>query len=142
MSALKEPVPSALDTPPIPANAPPLHRAEALQGQAAQAGFVWENSAAAFRKLEEELAEFRVALAQQSPAAQEDELGDVLFCLINCARLIGLDAEAALDKANAKFERRFRGMESDLRQDGHADLRALPAGLFLEYWKRQKNKEK
>lgn len=133
---------SALD--PLPADdaTTALTQAAALQTLAEQAGFVWKSHAAAFSKLEEELDEFRHALTAEGPHEQEDELGDVLFCLINYARLIGLDAEAALKKANIKFERRFRGMEVDLKQAGHTNLKDISADLYLDYWNKQKNKEK
>jgi uncharacterized protein YabN with tetrapyrrole methylase and pyrophosphatase domain len=58
-------------------------------------------------------------MAENDPAHAAEEWGDLLFCLVNYARMNGIDSEESLRAANAKFERRFKGMESDLKRDGH-----------------------
>lgn len=88
---------------------PALLRAEKLQKRAARAGFDWPDAEGARAKIEEELAELQEA---DNRDAQEDELGDLLFSVVNWGRKLGLDPEAALRRANAKFERRFRATES------------------------------
>jgi ATP diphosphatase len=92
----------------VAAALPALLRADKLQRRAARTGFDWPDATGARAKIAEELAEVEAAL---SPAEQKDEIGDLLFAVVNYARHLGIDPEAALRDANAKFERRFRGME-------------------------------
>lgn len=87
---------------------PALLRADKLQRRAARTGFDWPDAAGAREKILEELAEVDAA---QNPADRLDEIGDLLFAVVNFARHKGIDPEAALRAANAKFERRFRAME-------------------------------
>ena len=88
---------------------PALLRAEKLQKRAARPGFDWPDAAGARAKILEELAEVDAAPDYD---AREDELGDLLFAVVNWSRKLGVDPEAALRRANAKFERRFRAMEN------------------------------
>ena len=126
---------SALDG--ITKGLPALLRAQKLQKKAARVGYVWPDTDSAFEKLEEEILEFKEA---QSPEHQSEELGDLLFCLVNFARMKGLDSEESLRQANQKFEKRFRGMESDLIADGFNDLKAVNLETWLDYWRKQKRK--
>lgn len=104
--AEKEADPSALAG---VANAlPALLRAEKLQKRAARTGFEWPDMRGVVDKIEEELDEVQRAA---TPAEQEEEIGDLLFAVVNLARYLNVDPEVALRKGNAKFERRFRGME-------------------------------
>ena len=102
----------------VPAALPALQRAGKLQRRAARGGFDWPDSAGVIRKLEEELGELRAAMEHGAAAEREEELGDLLFCCVNLARHLGLDAEIALRGANNKFERRFRAIESALAEHG------------------------
>jgi ATP diphosphatase len=88
---------------------PALLRAEKLQKRAARTGFDWPDPGGARAKIEEELAEVEAA----SDAERAEEIGDLLFAVVNWARKLDVDAEAALRAANAKFERRFRAMEDE-----------------------------
>jgi ATP diphosphatase len=88
---------------------PALLRAEKLQKRAARTGFDWRAPGGARAKIEEELAEVEAA----SDAERAEEIGDLLFAVVNWARKLDVDAEAALRAANAKFERRFRAMEDE-----------------------------
>jgi nucleoside triphosphate diphosphatase len=90
---------------------PALLRAYKLQKKAGKSGFVWPNSDAAWKKFEEELLELKSA---KTPDEEADEIGDVLFCLVNYARLRGFDAEQVLTVTNKKFELRFKAMEKKL----------------------------
>ncbi|MDP5278496.1 nucleoside triphosphate pyrophosphohydrolase [Sphingomonas sp. DG1-23] len=110
---------SALDG--VALGLPALLRAEKLQKRAARTGFDWPDPSGARAKIDEELAEVEAAT---SPAHREEEIGDLLFAVVNWARKQGVDPEAALRGANAKFERRFKAME--------AEAGAAFAGLDLD----------
>lgn len=97
---------------------PALMRAQKLQKRAARTGFDWSDTADVRAKLLEELAELEAAT---DPDALEDEAGDLLFAAVNLVRHLGVDAEAALRRANGKFERRFRDMEA-MAGETFADL--------------------
>jgi len=92
--------------------------AEYLQQRAAQCGFDWPNIALVLDKTEEELAELREAILKENPLNQAEELGDLLFTLVNLARHLQLDAESALHNANDKFKRRFSFIEKTLQENG------------------------
>lgn len=88
---------------------PALLRAEKLQKRAARTGFDWPDPSGARAKIDEELAEVEAA---QSPEHRAEEIGDLLFAVVNWARKLGVDPEGALRAANAKFEGRFKAMEA------------------------------
>jgi nucleoside triphosphate diphosphatase len=98
----------------VPHALPALLRAYKLSKRAARVGFDFENAGQCADKVDEELAEVRAASHDSRAASPEifEEIGDLLFAAANLARKLDVDAEAALRAANAKFERRFRGMES------------------------------
>lgn len=87
---------------------PALQRAEKLQRRAARVGFDWPDAAGPRAKVDEELAEIDAAASDTI----NEEMGDLLFSIVNWARHLGIDAEQALRAANAKFERRFAAMEA------------------------------
>ena len=89
---------------------PALERAQKLQKRAARTGFDWPDSSGARAKIVEELAELD---AETEPARREEELGDLLFAVVNLARFLNIDSEEALRKANRKFEKRFRTIEQE-----------------------------
>jgi ATP diphosphatase len=95
---------------------PALERAVKLQRRAARTGFDWPDSEGARAKIHEELAELD---AETEPARREEELGDLLFAVVNLARFLNIEPEEALRKANRKFEKRFRAIE---QKPGFADL--------------------
>jgi ATP diphosphatase len=88
---------------------PALLRAEKIQKRAARTGFDWPDDRGARAKIDEEIAEVADA---RSPEDQAEEIGDLLFAVVNWARHLKIDPEAALRGANAKFEARFRAMEA------------------------------
>lgn len=104
----------------IPAGLPALTRALKLARRAARVGFDWPDAGAVLDKLEEEAAELRAELPGMDKARQADEVGDLLFVLVNLARKLDLDPEACLAAANAKFERRFGAVEKALAAEGRA----------------------
>ncbi|WP_010186439.1 nucleoside triphosphate pyrophosphohydrolase [Sphingomonas sp. PAMC 26605] len=97
---------------------PALLRAEKLQKRAARTGFDWPDTAGPRAKIFEEIAEIDAATTHDE---REDEIGDLLFSVVNWARKLGVDPEAALRRGNAKFERRFKAME-DAAGDGFSAL--------------------
>ena len=94
---------------------PALLRAQKLQKKAAKVGFEWPKVDYVLDKLEEELAELRDAVNKGTLKQKSDELGDVLFVVANLARILGVDPETALRDCNDKFERRFKGVEQNLK---------------------------
>jgi ATP diphosphatase len=107
---------SALDG--VALGLPALLRAEKVQHRAARTGFDWPDPSGARAKIDEELAEAEAAASQ---AEREEEIGDLLFAVVNWARKLSIEPEAALRAATAKFERRFRAMET-VAGDGFAGL--------------------
>ncbi len=99
-------------------NQPALTEALKLQEQAARAGFDWSNPAPILDKIEEEIAELREALAEGKPEKVSDELGDLIFALVNIGRHVKADPEDALRGTNTKFRRRFNHIETSLSQNG------------------------
>jgi MazG family protein len=104
----------------VPLALPAALRAQKLQKRASRVGFDWGTAGAALDKVEEEVEELRVELAIADQKKLEEEVGDVLFAMVNVARLAGVDAETALRGANAKFERRFRRVEEKLYDKGRS----------------------
>lgn len=102
----------------VPRALPALLRAQRLQNKAARVRFDWPDAATAWSKVEEEVKEAAATLASGTPAQLAEELGDVLFSVVNVARLAGIDAEEVLGRANDKFRRRFTEMEADLTARG------------------------
>lgn len=127
----------------VPRGLPALMEASKLGSKAASVGFDWDSAVPVFDKLEEELEELRVAIAGTAPgqdnAAQQEELGDVLFTVVNLARKLGLQAELALRSSNAKFRRRFREMESSAPANVRLD--SLSSEELEKLWIRAKARE-
>jgi len=120
---------------------PALTRSAKLQRRAARVGFDWPEHRDALEKLDEELGELRAELRSgDSQARLSEELGDCLLVLAGLARRLGVDPEAALRGANARFERRFRAAESEVHAGGRSP-REISAGEWLELWARAKAEE-
>jgi len=99
----------------VPKQMPALGYSQEIQRRVAQVGFDWENIDGVIDKLVEEVREFKQADSQEE---REREFGDLLFTLVNIARRLGVDSEAALRQANQRFYRRFAYMEEVCRQRG------------------------
>ena len=97
---------------------PALLRAYKLQKRAARVGFDWPETAQVIDKIKEEAAELVEARDQLTPDEVEEEFGDLMFVMANLGRHLGLEPEAALRRANAKFIRRFEGVEAKLAAQG------------------------
>jgi tetrapyrrole methylase family protein/MazG family protein len=102
----------------VPVALPALQRAERLQAKAARAGFDWETIGPVWDKIEEELHELREISEGGDPDRLEDELGDILFAVVNLARFLHVHPEQALQRTNAKFRRRFHHIEARARELG------------------------
>jgi nucleoside triphosphate diphosphatase len=118
---------------------PALSRAVKIQARAARIGFDWSEVRPVFEKLAEEIAELRTELDQGADRLRvEDEMGDILFAVANLARKLDIDPEAALRRATAKFERRFRQVEKRAAENGiDGDLDELE--VLWQQIKREEN---
>ncbi len=117
---------------------PALLRSQKLQKKAGKAGFEWKDLNGAWAKVEEELNEVRYA-AKENPNSEHtaEEIGDLLFCIVNYARMAGHDAESILTQTNRKFEKLFKGMEGALKADGKT-LETSSLDDMLAAWKKGK----
>ncbi|HTO81057.1 MAG TPA: MazG nucleotide pyrophosphohydrolase domain-containing protein, partial [Methylomirabilota bacterium] len=132
--------PSVLDG--VAVGLPALMRSLKLQRRAARVGFDWPNAADVLVKIDEELAEIKSEIANHGDAGRkQDEIGDLLFACVNLARHLDVDPEAALRHANAKFERRFRGVEERLAATGRQPTEASLDELEAE-WQAVKSAER
>ena len=102
----------------LPAALPALMRAQKTQSKVARVNFDWSEPGEVIAKVEEELSETKQAIASQDGEAMENEIGDLLFAVVNLARKCKLDAESALQTATDKFVARFNRLEDALRAQG------------------------
>lgn len=115
-----------------------LERAEQLGRRAAEVGFDWPDAEGPKSKIAEELRELDEAEQGADTGHVAEELGDLLFAVVNLARHLEVGAELALADANGKFERRFRRMERAIRADGNT-VGDLPLHTLEEYWQAAKS---
>lgn len=124
----------------VPRTMPALMRAQKITSEAAKVGFDWEGAESVMAKVEEELGEFREALAKGDPEGVRDEIGDILFSIVNLSRHLNINSEEALRSTNRKFEERFLYIEERLREQGKS-----PATSTLEemdaLWEEAKKRE-
>ncbi len=104
----------------IPKTLPALLQAHKLQARASKVGFDWERIDDVLHKLDEEIEEFKTAFKGKKADEIEDELGDILFMLVNISRFIGVNPEDALRKTISKFISRFRHIEMTAREQGRS----------------------
>ena len=102
----------------VPNSLPALEKARKLQQRAAGVGFDWRETAPVIDKLKEEVGEFEQALAAEDAGGMREELGDMLFALVNLSRHCKLDCESALRESNRRFEARFRDLEELAQERG------------------------
>jgi ATP diphosphatase len=125
----------------VPLALPALTRSVKLQGKAAKVGFDWAETPLILDKLREEIAEFEAEVEAGRRAEMEEEYGDLMFVLANVARHLDIDPEAALARANRKFERRFGHIERRLRADGRT-LESASLAEMEALWIEAKTLEK
>lgn len=102
----------------IPKNLPALMKAKKLQKRAASVNFDWPDYSYVIDKIDEELLELKQAIVQKERGHVEEELGDLLFALVNLGRHLKIDPEIALEKCNLKFRKRFSYIEKKLADKG------------------------
>lgn len=117
----------------VPLALPALSRAAKLGRRAASVGFDWPDASGVRTKVAEELAELDAAVGREASARQAEELGDLLFAVVNWARHLGIDPENALRSANSKFESRFARMEALAGAAGES-LAGLDAAAWDRLW--------
>lgn len=124
----------------FPRSLPALNRAQRVSERAVSSGFEWPDLAAVFAKLEEEFAELKEATDRGTREEVEEEIGDLLFTMVNIARKSGFDAETSLQKATDKFINRFTKMAKLAEADGTM-LEDLGIPAMQEYWQAVKREE-
>lgn len=127
----------------VPRSMPALVRAQRIGEKVARVGFDWPDVAGSRAKVAEELGELDRAIQQKDAAAMEDELGDVLFALVNLSRHVDIDAEGALRRTIDKFTRRFAHVEKRVAEEhggwgDPGDEKSLPLDLLDSYWEEAK----
>lgn len=125
----------------IPKNMPALVRSQKIQDRAGDVGFDWDNAREVLNKIKEEMSELEAELKDANPIRLLDELGDILFSIVNLARHLNLDSEQSLRHANTKFIRRFHGVETLLKQQEQS-FESLDFNALLEVWEAVKRSEK
>ena len=112
-------------------------KAERIQKKARGAGFDFEKTEDAWQKVREEIEELEVSLLQEKPADREAEFGDLFFSLINVARLMKIDPDAALEKTNQKFTRRFSYLERQAKKNNQ-DFHQVNLDQLEAWWQESK----
>lgn len=130
-------VPSVLEG--VPRGLPSMVKAIRIQDKARGVGFDWEHKDQVWAKVQEELAELKHEVDTNSPR-QAEELGDVLFSLVNYARFLGVDPDEALERTNRKFIKRFQHLEKAMHRDGKR-LADMGLAEMDRYWDRAKGDE-
>lgn len=120
----------------VPRGLPSMVKAIRVQDKARGVGFDWDDREQVWQKVHEELAELKAEVDADSPK-QAEELGDVLFSMVNYARFLGLDPDEALERTNRKFIQRFQFLERESRKDGKV-LGEMSLAEMDAYWERAK----
>ena len=125
----------------IPRELPALLKAKRLQERAAEVGFDWPEIDGVVDKIEEEIGELREALQTKEKEKITDEMGDLLFALVNIGRWMNINPEEALRRTNKKFIRRFKYIENYAREN-NLDLNEMDVWAMEEIWQESKREEK
>jgi XTP/dITP diphosphohydrolase len=123
----------------VPGALPALVKAIRLQEKAKQVGFEWENPEQVWDKVQEETDELQEAIAMHDHDKMEDELGDLLFSIVNYSRFLHIDAENALERTNKKFIYRFKQMEEEAKKSG-ASLADMTLSEMDALWNKIKTR--
>jgi len=125
----------------VPETLPALIKAHRIQDKARNVGFDWEKREQVWDKVQEEFQELQDEIEAMDKNKMEDEFGDLLFSLINAARLYDINPENALERTNRKFIQRFNYLESQTISQGK-DLRQMSLDEMDVFWEEAKKKEK
>lgn len=123
----------------VPEVLPALLRAHKITQKAAKVGFDWKSVDEVINKLDEELGEFKEAVKKKDAANMEEELGDILFTIVNVSRFLEVNPEDALRKTIGKFINRFHFIEKSLEEDGK-DLSSTSVDEMERLWEESKRK--
>lgn len=123
----------------VPSSLPSIVKAQRIQSKARNVGFDWEEKEQVWDKVQEELEELKDEINVMSPAGMENEFGDLLFSMINAARLYKVDPDNALEKTNQKFIRRFNYLEQQTIQQGRS-LKDMTLEEMDAIWNEAKQK--
>lgn len=123
----------------VPKSLPSMVKASRIQEKVKAVGFDWDNAEQVWDKVKEEMEELQVEVQNNSREKMENELGDLLFSVINYARFLDIDPEAALEKTNKKFIKRFQYLENEAKKDGKY-LKDMSLSEMDAYWEESKNK--
>lgn len=121
----------------VPTSLPAMIKAHRIQDKARSVGFDWENRTQVWEKVEEEINEFKAEVIAMDNDKMEAEFGDLLFSLINAARLYDINPENALERTNMKFINRFNYLESKTISKGR-DLKTMTLAEMDEIWEKAK----
>jgi len=130
---------SALDG--VPPTLPALLKARRVQEKAKRVGFDWDNAQGAFEKVAEEVNELRKAIAEGKKGTVAEELGDLLFSIVNVSRFLDVDAEDALRKTINKFMARFRFIEEKIEKNGKKSIENHTLGELDLLWEKAKHEQ-
>jgi tetrapyrrole methylase family protein/MazG family protein len=122
----------------IPRSMPSLTRAQKMTEKASKVGFDWKDSDGVIEKIEEELDELKAAIRSKNETHIQDEIGDLIFSLVNVSRFVNVDAETALRSTIKKFTRRFSFIEAKLKEDGK-DISRVSLEEMDTLWNQSKN---
>ena len=125
----------------VPKSLSALLRSYRLQEKASKVGFDWEEKSDVWQKVEEELREFKEAENSENIEKTEEELGDLLFALVNYSRFLKINPENALRRANEKFIKRFQYVEKRLKEEGF-DITKTDLETMDKFWNEKKESEK
>lgn len=125
----------------LPKALPALKKAQLIQERVARVGFDWDNKEAVVKKVFEEIKELQVELKRKHKQKMEEELGDLLFAIVNLARHLKIDSEDALQKANQKFIKRFIQLEKHF-QKNNKKLSESTLQEMDKIWEQVKKKQK
>ena len=121
----------------VPKNLPSLIRAKKLQKRAARVGFDWKNANKVIDKIEEELEELKIEHSKNNKDKLAEEVGDILFTIVNLTRHYDLDPEDIMRRSNLKFEQRFKAMEKYAEQN-NLELKDMDVDQLEKVWQKIK----
>jgi MazG family protein len=126
----------------IPSKLPAIHEAHQISSRAARVGFDWPDLEGIFDKLQEEVRELKEVISTEARDKRrerlEDEIGDILFVIVNISRYLKIDSESALKRANRKFKSRFQYMEGESAKQGKT-LDQIPLEEMEGFWQKAKS---